>query len=222
MKCKTLPTLNLLLLIFLSSANAFGQKFTVNKIKGNQAVIEFTGSQLILGQTYDFSSEEFPLSTSENRNHIISLSLNFSDAKSDAINSTSSADLNLLARFGWNFGTFEFGPIGSYSSLSRGGLTSTTLKLGGFADYNFNPNFPGEAFVYGLGASISGGIYDPGVGGQTDLMGVFVGPFAKWFPWEGPVGFRIELGYIYENISGVLTSSTNTGLGTNVGINAYF
>ncbi len=222
MKRRLIPSLNLLFFIFLISSTALGQKFTVNKLKGNQAVIEFTGSQLILGQTYDFSSEELLISSSEKRNHSISLSLNYSDTKSDTINSTSSSIVNFSTRFGWNSGTFEFGPIGSYSSLSSGGLTSTGFKIGAFADYNFNPNFPGEAFVYGLGAMCSGGIYDPGVGGQTDLLGFSIGPFAKWFPWEGPIGFRFELGYIYENISGALKSSTNTGLGTNIGINAYF
>lgn len=214
-------TFHLALILFCSPL-AYGQKFTVNKIKGNQAVIEFTGSTLELGQTYDFSTDEFPITNSPSRKNSITLGFAYIDTLSDITNATNSSILSLNARYGWNFGTFEFGPIGSYLTTTGGGLTSTTFKVGGFADYNFNPNFAGEAFVYGLGVSFSGGIYDPGVGGQTDLLSGLAGPFAKWFPWEGPVGFRIDLGYVYETLSSSLRTSTNTGTGLNVGINAYF
>lgn len=202
---------------------SWAQKIHVTKVKGNQAVVEFSGGRLQPGQTYEINSEDLSETTSSARNHLVAVGMTFLNTKSDATGATSDTELSLSGKFGWNRGSVEFGPQASYASQGNGSVTATVLKIGAFGDYNVLANVPGEAFIYGLGGSFDLGQLDSGAGTKTDLMGFLVGPFAKWFPTGSPVGFRLDGGYIYQKASGGATSDrTVTGLSGNISLIAYF
>lgn len=211
--------------ILAFSSASFAQKIKVRRVKGNQAVIEFAGGNLQAGQVYELAPDEFSESTvtSSSRKYVTALSLSFMNTKSDAPGASNDTTITLNGKFGWNFGNYELGPLLTYASNQVGSTTISTYKVGGFADYNMISNTPGEAFVYGLGGTASMGQLDGGSGNKRDLMDFFVGPFVKWFPTGSSVGFRIDVGYIYQKQSGgVGGDATVTGLASAVGIVAYF
>lgn len=204
------------------SSPAYAQKIRVLKTKGNQAVVEFSGGSLQPGRAYELSSESFFEAASSSRNYVIHLNFNFNNLNSDAAGASSETDFNLAAQVGWNKGTFEFGPLVSFYSSGDSANTTTNTQLGAFSDFNMLPNVPGEPFIYGVGGSVRLGQIDTGVGAKTDTMGFFLGPFAKWFPTSGPLGFRADFGYAYQKSSGGIGDTTATGLSANAGIIGYF
>lgn len=221
------PLLVFATLVSFSMA-AQAQKIKVRKIQGNKAIVEFTGN-ITPGTTYELiSPDEFGEETSaNNRKYLVGLSFNLGNTKSDAANSVNVTHIDLSTRFGWNFGSFEIGPVVSYFTTIAD-VTSTTYKLGAFVDYNMITNIPGEAFLYGLGAIGSFGQHDPGTtlvvaDTKYDLMEVFVGPFVKWFPTGGPYGFRLDAGYVYQRQNSTsLGTVTVSGFASSLGIFAYF
>ncbi|MDG0816145.1 hypothetical protein [Bdellovibrio svalbardensis] len=221
------PLLVLAALMSFSMA-AHAQKIKVRKIQGNKAIVEFTGT-LTPGTTYELiSPDEFgEESSANNRKYLVGLSFNLGNVKSDAANSVNVTQIDLSTRFGWNFGTFELGPVFSYNSTIAS-ATATTFKIGAFGDYNMISNIPGEAFLYGLGVIGDFGQHDPGSTTvvddfKYDLFEVFVGPFVKWFPTGGPYGFRLDAGYIYQRQSSTtLGTTTVSGFSSSLGIFAYF
>lgn len=218
---KRLPFLLSIILFFTSSA--WAQKIRVTKVKGTQAVVEFSGGTLHAGQAYELSSENFSESGSSARNYVISGSLSFYNTKSDAVGATSDTEIQMVGKFGWNEVDYEFGPQFAYVSQSSGSLSTSSMKFGAFLDYNMIPNTPGETFTYGLGGSGDFGQKDSGLGAKNSLMSFFVGPFAKWFPTGSPLGLRFDGGYFYQKISASSgTDRTTTGINANVGLTAYF
>lgn len=216
-----------LVMLMTFSLSAQAQKIKVRKIQGNKAIVEFVGN-LTQGTTYELiSPDEFgEESTMNNRKYVVGLGFNLANTKSDATNAVNITQFDLAARFGWNFATFELGPLFTYNTLIAD-VTSTTYKLGAFADYNMISNIPGEAFLYGLGATGSVGQHTPGIETATDvkydLFEVFLGPFVKWFPTGGPYGFRLDAGYIYQRqTSTTLGTATVSGFASSLGIFAYF
>ncbi|MGZ3768953.1 MAG: hypothetical protein ACXVCP_05635 [Bdellovibrio sp.] len=210
--------------VLIFSTNAFAQRIKVQKVKGNQAVIEFSGGVLRPDHVYELSPEQFTANNneSESRKYIIAVGLNFHNTKSDAVNSVSQTDIILSAKFGWNLGHFELGPLVSYSSTDNGNLTNSLLKGGAFVDFNAIENLPGEVFLYGLGGTGSYGQYDGG-SVKRDVIDFFVGPFVKWFPTGSPVAFRIDGGYVYQKQSGGIGGDlTITGFASNIELLAYF
>ncbi|WP_413942890.1 hypothetical protein [Bdellovibrio sp. HCB-162] len=215
----------LALTVLTFSSASFAQKIKVRRVKGNQAVIEFSGGSLQSGQVYELAPDEFADSSvsTTSRKYVIALSASLMNTKSDAAGAQNETDLSLTGKFGWNFGSYEFGPLLTYASDQVGSITTTSYKVGGFADYNLISNTPGEAFLYGIGGTASIGQIDGGSGSKRDLMDFFVGPFVKWFPTGSNVGFRLDVGYIYQKQSGgVGSEATISGLASAVGILAYF
>lgn len=210
--------------ILLCSINAFGQKFKVQKIKGDQAVIEVLGGTLQPGRIYEANSPELlnNISSSAARDYVFALSFNLLNTKSDATGAQNETDISLTGKFGWNFSNFELGPMMSYSSNDSGDLTTTIFKLGAFADYNIIANIPGEIFIYGLGGTAAFGQFDNGITAKQDLLDAFVGPFVKWFPSGSNMGIRFDTGYIYQKQSIANTEVTVTGLSANIDLLAYF
>lgn len=217
------------LMAFSSAAHA-QQKIRVKKVKGNSALIESIGGQLTPGMTYDLISPEDMGGdeySSNNRRYSVGLNFFMNNVKSDASGAVNVTNIDTSLRFGWNFGSIEIGPQVSYSTTIAS-VTSTTYKIGAFADYNIIPNIPGEAFLYGLGVVGAFGQHDPGgndVNGDLkyDLMDAFVGPFIKWFPTGGPYGFRLDVGYLYERQNTTTQGTlTVTGFSSSAGIFAYF
>lgn len=217
-------------LFTLTCTAAHAQKIRVRKVKGNQALVEITGStSLRQGASYDLiSPDEFGDETeTNNRKYVIGLNFAMTNTKSDAANSVSTTMIDFRGRFGWNFGNFELGPVLSYAG-NIADVTATTIKGGGFADWNIISNIPGEAFIYGLGTVVQFGQYDPGVTSTTasykyDLIEMFGGPFVKWFPTGGPYGFRLDVGYLYQRQSTQsLGNFVVSGMSASAGIFAYF
>lgn len=210
-----------------SALTAEAQKIKVRKIQGNKALVEFSGS-ISPGTTYELISPEElgEESSANNRKYLIGLNFALTNTKSDAMASTNITHIDLSTHFGWNLGSFELGPLLAYNS-DIASVTSSTYKLGAFVDYNMIVNIPGEAFLYGVGAAGSFGQHDPGANSSTDtkydLVEVFVGPFAKWFPAGGPYGFRWDAGYLYQRQnSALLGTVTVSGFASSLGIFAYF
>lgn len=217
----------LLVLSILSFSSAsFAQKIKVRKVKGNQAVIEFSGGSLQPGGVYELANDEYSEGSSSggagSRKYVVSLSASLTNSKADSSGSENETDLSLIGRFGWNFGNIEVGPLASYISDQSGSITTKTYTFGAFGDYNMIANTPGETFIYGVGGTGSMGQIDNGTTSKIDLMTFFVAPFAKWFPTGSSVGFRVDAGYIYQKKSGGLGDQTVTGLQLQAGIIAYF
>lgn len=210
--------------IFFLTPTSFAQKIKVQKVKGNQAVIEFTSGTLQSGQVYELAPHELSQSyeAESSRNYLLALSFSLLNTKSDTINAENETDISLTGKLGWNYGSFELGPLASFASDSTGSITSNTYKVGAFIDFNVIANAPGEAFLYGIGGTGSLGQLESS-GLKRDLIDFFVGPFIKWFPSGNRVGIRIDAGYIYQKQSGGIgTDTTVTGLATNVDILTYF
>ncbi|XGC79662.1 hypothetical protein ACES2L_10015 [Bdellovibrio bacteriovorus] len=210
------------LAIFSFCSATYAQKIKVRKVKGKQAIIEFTGGNLESGRVYELAPDEFGESsvTTSSRNYVVSIEGLIQSLKADTTGAENEMDISLTARFGWNHGSYEFGPLGSYTSDAEGATTTTLISGGGFFDYNLIPNTPGEAFIYGAGATGTFGQYDDGSNAST-VMTFFGGVFAKWFPTGSNVGFRIDGGYLYGKLSGD-SSSTTTGFKTSLGLLGYF
>lgn len=207
---------------------SYAQKIKVKRVKGNQAVVEFSGGTLENGRVYELNADEFggtttlPSDLSASRKYSISVGFRLSNSKSDATGAQNETDIQMSGRFGWNTGTIEFGPLGTYSYDQAGNITSTAFTVGGFADYNIIPNIPGEIFLYGLGGQGSFGQADNGAGTKQDLISVFVGPNVKWFPSGREFALRFDGGYEYKKLSSGNADATVTGLGLNVELMAYF
>lgn len=215
--------LTLCTLIFTTSSLGFAQKIKVTKVKGNQAVVEFSGSRLQAGQTYDLNSSLLPDVISSLRKNVISVSASLLNVKADTALAETQTNISLSGKYGWNMGSFEFGPVGSFESNGSQSTTQSSFKMGGFGDYNMISNTPGEVFIYGLGGYAELGQYTASSGAKSDLMEFFAGPFVKWFINGGPFGFRVDGGYLYQGLSGGgLGSRTVTGLAANLGIMVYF
>lgn len=211
--------------LLLSSSNAFAQKIKVKRVKGKQAVVEFSGGYLQTGQVYELANDEYSDSSAlgGSRKYVVSLSASLSSTKDDGPSAENVSAIELSTRFGWNLGHIELGPLFTFSSTSQTNGTVSTFSLGGFADYNLLSNSPGEAFLYGVGGHLSVGQHDPGTGAKNDLMNLFAGPFLKWFPGGGNFAFRGDLGFIYQKISTSTSGDiTSSGLQSSVGIIAYF
>lgn len=207
-----------------SAREAWAQEFKVEKVKGNKAIIEYSGGFLGPGHTYSFSSSskaEDHFSPVGERHHLVGLGASFSSlaeaAGGAAGNSNTTMSLN--SRFGWNLETMEFGPILQYSSTSA--PSSSTYSAGAFGDYNFTANRPGVDGIFGVGAQVD-------VGSQSSttnatIMEILPSGFYKWFPTANPFCFRFDVGYLYEKTSYTGGSSlTTAGFEVKAGITEYF
>lgn len=226
-----------LLASLLTSSAGLAQQITVQKVKGNKAVIEISGGTLSQGRTYSIGGGSSSSSTgggvSGTRDHIIGGSFGFrSGTDTTSINngtasasiSSSSSDMNLLARFGWNLGTYEAGPILIYRSVDSDyqALHYSSVGAGGFFDYNFGLNRSGESTVYAATAEGTYGSYSPKSGTGGNIIGLFAGLSAKWFGLSNTTAIRGDLGYDYEKITISSSSITSTGFAFRVGLSNYF
>ncbi|MBS1969629.1 MAG: hypothetical protein JSU04_04955 [Bdellovibrionales bacterium] len=223
-----------LLASLLTSSMGFAQQITVQKVKGNKAVIEISGGTLSQGRTYSLGGGSSSTSgVSGTRDHIIGGSFGFrSGTDTTSINSgtasaslsSSSSDMNLLARFGWNLGSYEAGPLLIYRSVDSDyqALHYSSVGAGGFFDYNFNPNRNGESTVYAATAEGTYGTYSPKSGSGGNLLGLFAGFSAKWFGLTNTTAIRGDLGYDYQKITISSSSITSTGFAFRVGLSNYF
>lgn len=204
---------------------AFGQQIRVEKVKGNKAVVEFSGTALSPGRSYSLkgTSEDGDDGGGE-RSHVVggSFDFQFYEYSSSAASGSSMKDnlIGIVARFGWNFEKYEFGPIAGYTNTESYGSSFSSVKFGAFGDYNLTPNRPGENSIYGAAAEGSYTSITSSNGGS--MIGFFASGFAKWFVFGPSTALRVDLGYNYEKGSFTSYSSTTQGFAVRGGLATYF
>lgn len=212
-------------MLFLTfSFEAGAQKIKVRRVKGHQAVIEFSGGTIHPGQAYELVQDEFSDAnpgSAPQRRYVVSLSFAMENTKADTTGATSDTDIALAGRFGWNMEQFELGPTISFASDQTGSVTVSTTIFGGFADFNLIPNVPGEVFIYGVGGTGGFGQRE-GNGSSQSLMHLTAMPFVKWFPYGSDVGFRFDAGYVYQKQGTTAGDVTVTGFLGTAGLLGYF
>jgi hypothetical protein len=213
----------LLLALFGLTSQAHAQKIKVRKVKGNQAIVQFTqAAPLVPGAVYELSSSSEFDEVHTGRDHLLGLDFNFGSSTVDSgTGNGQQTSVSLVGRYGWNFGNFEVGPKVQFSSLTSFGSTTSTLLIGAFGDYNLIPNAEGETFLYGLGAQFAGGQIDD-AGAKRTLMDGKLGPFLKWFPYGGSFAFRADALYAYQKQSSSGFDVTISGFQMTAGIANYF
>lgn len=200
---------------------AFGQKIKVKRVKGNSAVIEFSG-RLEQGKSYDIFNDEYSTlpNTGLQKNYSLAGSAEISARRDD--DGVSDNTISIDVRAGLNKVDYEFGPLFNYSSNSYVSTTQAFL-FGGWYDYNMIANTPGEIFIYGFGALAAFGMAENAASVKQDLMRLNGGMFVKWFPGGGSVGLRFDGGLDMMQASGSDSQSdyTKSGLKLSVGIVGY-
>lgn len=227
-----MKTIFFLLTLILNSP-VYAQNFKVLQVKGTKAIVEIqNGETLNTGQTYNINSvhESFsPSVISKNqRQYLLGLNLSLTNSKSDTANASTQTGLDINARFGWNSGFFEFGPLGTFGYLDNGTNKTTTFTGGAFGTYNFTENKPGQIFIYAVEGAFSYGMkktqtsttsYD-----DTLLTATF-GPYAKWFGLSNDFNINGGLIYSYTKYTPGLQNSpsySTSGFALAGGIATYF
>jgi hypothetical protein len=203
------------------------QQFKVEKVKGNKAVIEFSGGNLAAGRNYSFggsSSAENGGATGGARRYVVggNFDLQYLTYTSSALAGTSSKDnlMGFLSRFGWNFESYELGFILGYTNTETASSSYSLIKGGTFFDYNLTANRAGETSVYGAGAEASYGSITSSAGGS--VLGVYASAFAKWFIFGPSTALRVDLGYSYDKGTYTSYSTTSQGMAVRGGLSTYF
>lgn len=212
----------------LFSAPVLAQKLIVTKVKGSQAIVNVSNGKLETGQIIDLSDDETPEFSSAGggggRDNVIgfagSVKMLEDDANGSKINTTEAL---ITLAYGWNRGTVEFGPIGILGMADRGGAAGnvTTFGAGGFFDFNFSPNRPGNDSIFGAGVQ---GTYQStsGGGASSSVTTVVPSGFLKWFVLgRSSTALRFDLGYQYQSQGGG-SSRTISGLIVGAGFGVYF
>ncbi len=210
---------------------SFGQQATVKKVQGRKAIVEFPpDAKPYVGQTLDMgggggdggASASGGGGSGGSRDKTIGFGGEFSSLSTDGNSVTTIA---LSGRYGWNYGSYEFGPVAEFSSLSSTGSSRTTFGGGGFFDYNLVPNIAGAEFVYGAGAE---GTYsmvstdNNGNSGSESVMGIFAGGFLKWFALGNSVAIRGDGGFSMDNHSSESRSYSASGFVIKGMLQVYF
>lgn len=219
----------IILALVLMSQTAFAQQIRVQKIKGNKAIVEFSGD-LAPGRTYSVGGGSSSHNTSgSSRNYVVGSSFSFfsgtdSSAVSNISTSGHASDMNLIARFGWNFENYEVGPLLAYRSVDSDyqAVHYSSLMLGGFGDYNFTPNRNGETTLFAGTGELSYGNYSPKGGSSGNITAFFLGGSMKWFGLTNSTALRADLGYDYKKIVIGSASITSSGFALRAGISTYF
>jgi hypothetical protein len=210
-------------LFLLSTGAAKAEIVHVEKVKGNKAVIRLpVGMRVESGQELQVgASSRLPASKgSEGREHKIGGTAEISSlSSSNGTTSTNSTTIGVSGTYGWNTGTWEYGPQFLLTMLSSS-TSMTIYAIGGFVDYNLTPNMPGVDFLWGAGGS-AGLNSSSGGGTSSSGMSFFAGGFNKWFPIGHPVSLRTDLGLSYSQ-SGSTVKTTQTGLLAKAGFEVYF
>ncbi len=213
----------ILMAFILIPISSVAQQIRVEKVKGNKAVIEFSGD-LTPGKTYSIRDKSGHNGV---RKYVISGSMEFTSSTYAASSLSASVkhnDLNLSARFGWNYEVFEFGPIFGYRNIDSGYVDQhfTSFSGGVFVDYNFTPNHPEASAIFGLTGEGIFGSLTPNSGSSASTTGFFAGGFFKWFGLTDSTALRADLGYDYLKTTADTSNNTLQGFVFRGGIATYF
>lgn len=213
-----------LLASLLISSVSFAQQIRVLKVKGNKAMVEFSGATLSPGKAYNLGG-----GSSSSRARVASGSFIFHSGTDSATGTTgstsaSSSELNLVARYGWNMEQYEAGPILLYRNVDSNyqSVHYTSIGVGGFFDYNFTPNRMSESTIWAVTGEGTYGTFTPKSGSGGNSMGLFAGGTLKWFGLTSSTALRADLGYDYQKITVGSSSINASGFTLRTGIATYF
>lgn len=221
---------NLVLLYLVSilmSSPAVAANFTVKKTKGNSAVIE-SSMPLIPGETYTIQSSKksglisedvaYP-DSNRSRENSFSAGIDASFFKADNVQEH---EIDLEARYGWNYGNYELGPLVHINLIDEGAGFNTDIYVGGYFDYNLNPNIASEDTVYGLTAQAFGGSREFTSGSSAQIFGFGAGGFLTWYLMRSNAALRFEGLLEQKKISTSTTSSSVFGFAGKMFLTFYF
>lgn len=232
-----------ILLTLSLSLSAQAQSVRVTKVSGKKAiVVRESGPPLKVGMVLngeggdELGDSDLDASggasgggkSSGSRGHTLgggaSLSTTSTDTGTAKNNST---QIDLDARYGWNKKVMEFGPhfrLGrSSTKVGNTDTSSTTFGLGGFFDYNFQPNVPGAEMIWAAGATLDWRNSSTSSGGSdSSTIDFFIGPALKWFPLGNSVAVRIDAGLDYARTSTNTVTSTAMTFLARAGLQVYF
>lgn len=219
----------LLFAFAMGSSPASAQSIRVLKAVGNRANVEFVDAETpAAGQTFSIGAEA-PRITPRARNtgaldHTIGASAELS-ALNDSASGLNNKTISAAARYGWNWRSFEAGPIMAFSLAENESQSVRTVEAGGFFDLNAIPN-DGRRFVWGAGISARFGSIARTRGrasfsnATSSLEG---GPFTKWFFGGSTACLRGDLLLSVSNASGDAPyATTSSGARALAGLQVYF
>ncbi len=205
--------------------NAKAASFTVKKVKGKQAVIEYSGPSVENGRTYKFSAQNEATNSAGSRDRFLIIRELTLSSLSSTTSGTSGGTINqfsILMGYGWNKENFEFAPLFGFRILDAGAGANTTFTLGALADYNFRSNIA-EYFSL-FGGSIEA-TYEKTNGNSAasspSTTQAFLSGFWKWFLFENSICLRIDTGYLYSKKSST-TETTTSGIYSRGSFVVYF
>ena len=216
--------------VVLFSVGVNAQTAKVVKVSGKKAIVQFPDdARPRVGQTIDLGGGGGGDmgggggGGSGSRATVIGGSAGLSSLSSGGASSTTGLQVN--ARYGWNNGTMEYGPLGELTYESTTGQSRRLIGAGGFFDYNLVPNTPGTDLVYGLGAQGQFGSRSVTTG-STEVSGTRMvfqgGGQMKWFALGNTVAIRGDAVYRYESESAGGTSINTSGFVVQGGFYIYF
>lgn len=200
--------------------------FTVKKTKGNSSVIE-SSVPLIPGETYTIQSskqsglisEDVVYRSNRSRENSFSGGIDTSFFKSDTLQEH---QIDVEARYGWNFGQYEIGPLVHINLLDEGAGFNTDFSLGGYFDYNFNENVANEDSVLGLTVQGYGGNREFTNGASSQIFAFGGGGFYTWYLMRSSTALRFEGLVENKKIATSTTSSSVFGFSGRMLLAFYF
>lgn len=215
----------LFLSLLASSISLAAERAVIQQMKGKRAILQFESDiPFSVGQKVYLNSESGTelgvrkeLRNPLERKNLVSLAAEISNTDT----SPTSATYSLTGRYGWNKEQYEFGPVGTFSFFKQGSISSTertSYAFGGFFDYNFILNKPGEDFIWGAYGEASLGSTKVG---SSDKSATFItgGAFAKWFIFSPMLAARVNA--FYKNTKLANTAASNT-MGLELALTHYF
>ena len=168
----------------------------VLKVKGRKVIIKVPrGMELSKGDKMTLSSGEDSggggaMAGAMGRNNYLAAYFQYANLTPEGATESASA-MQLQAEYGWNKGTMEYGPTLFYQSATAGSVTSSSTSFGGFFDWNFTPNVPGQSGIISAGATVSMDSTSAGASSTTiDIIGKY-----KMFPWNDSLGLIPSAAY---------------------------
>lgn len=230
----TIPFVAFLLGALLATSVSQAQQAKVVKVQGRKAIVQFPDDiKPKVGQTFDVGGGVSMGGGGGNgsRAMIVGGSAELSSLTTST-SSTSATALAVSGRYGWNKGQMEYGGIAGLTYSSSPGTSSRLLEVGGFFDYNMDPNDPGVEMVYGFGglAKLGSAAATTGNTESTGMKMTFEGGGQlKWFPFGNSVAVRGDAVYRFisnngQALTGSATNTSNTVTGFVIygGLYVYF
>ncbi len=212
----------LITFIFGIASSTFATQITVKKVKGRQAIVE-SNVPLDEGQTYELQKDQIAIdvnfSPKQQRRNSLQLG---GELQSMTGSSTQDNRMSLAARYGWNFETYEMGPMLTYQSIDLGAGTDSEFLAGGYFDYNLQKNKSQQTFLWGPTVSAELGAKQFKSGSTANILNLDPGGFLSWFFANSSAALRIEAVYHYQKISTTTTEATLSGFKAKTFLVFYF